>query len=89
MFTNTALLFSIFLLLLLGAVIAFSYTVIKPVQTRWAVKQGRKIAASGNIGGRWQFENVYRMLATARNDLEAAELWHKLKEIRESTKNRR
>ena len=85
MFTYTGLLFSIFLLLALGAVIAFSYTVIKPVQTRWAVVQGRKIAADGTIGSRWRFENVHRMLATSRNDLEAAELWHKLKEIREST----
>ncbi|MFH1169410.1 MAG: hypothetical protein V1691_01820 [Chloroflexota bacterium] len=82
---QTQLLFYILMLLLLGAVIAFSYTVVKPLQTRWAVKRGREIAASGDIKSRWQFENTYRMLATAPNDLEAAYLWHKLKEIKERT----
>ncbi|MFC1962043.1 hypothetical protein ACFLWN_03245 [Chloroflexota bacterium] len=84
MYSHTWLLFSIFLLLVLGAVIAFSYTVIKPLQTRWAVRRGRIIAASGRIGSRWQFNNTYRMLATAGNDLEAAYLWEKLREIKES-----
>ena len=83
MLTQTMLLFGVFMLLLLGAVIAFSYTVIRPMQTRWAVHKGREIAASGTIRSRWQFENTCRMLATARHDLEAEELWRKLKEIRE------
>jgi hypothetical protein len=83
MLTQTMLLFGVFVLLLLGAVIAFSYTVIRPLQTRWAVHKGREIAAAGTIRSRWQFENTYRMLATARHDLEAEELWRKLKEIKE------
>ena len=87
MLTQTMLLFGVFVLLILGAVIAFSYTVIKPLQTRWAVKKGREMVASGTIRSRWQFENTYRMLATARHDLEAAELWRKLKEIRESSQS--
>ncbi|MFC1914328.1 hypothetical protein ACFLXF_03555 [Chloroflexota bacterium] len=85
MIHQTWLLFYILLLLALGAVIAFSYTVIKPLQTRWAVKRGREIAASGKIRSRWQFENTYRMLATASHDLEAAYLWQELKEIKEKT----
>ena len=85
MLTQNWLLFAIFVLLSLGAVIAFSYTVIKPVQTRWAVKKGRKIAASGKISSRWQFENVFRMLATASHDLEADYLWHRLQEIKDRT----
>ncbi|MFH1650532.1 MAG: hypothetical protein ABID87_00290 [Chloroflexota bacterium] len=80
---QTWLLFYILLLLALGAVIAFSLTVIKPMQTRWAVRRGREIAASGEIGSRWRFDNVYRMLATAPHDREAAYLWECLRDIRE------
>jgi hypothetical protein len=87
MFHTSVLLFDIFLLLLLGAVIAFSYTVIKPLQTRWALKRGREIAASGRIKSRWQFENTYRMLATAPNDREATYLWEKLRDIKEKAEN--
>jgi hypothetical protein len=87
MFSISYLLFSILLILALGAVIAFSYFVIKPLQTHWAISKARKMVAERNIGNRWQFRNVYRMLATARNDLEATELWHKLKEIREIHEN--
>ena len=87
MLHQTTLLFYIFMLLLLGAVIAFSYTVIKPLQARWAVKKGREIVASGTIKSRWRFENTYRLLATASHDLEAAELWRKLKEIKETAEN--
>ena len=83
MFSISYLLFSILLLLALGAVIAFSCFVIKPMQTRWAILKARKMVADRDISNQWRFRNVYRMLATARNDLEAADLWHKLKEIRE------
>ena len=83
MFTMTYLLFCILLLLFLGAVIAFSYFVIKPLQTRWAIVRARKIVAESEVSNTWQFRNVYRMLATARNDLEAAKLWQQLDEIRE------
>ena len=71
MFTVTYLLFYILLMLFLGAVIAFSYTVIKPLQTHWAVRKGRQIVASGKIKNTWQFRNVFRLLATAGNDREA------------------
>ena len=83
MLTQTQLLFFIFLLLLLGAAIAFSYFVVKPIQTYWAIKRARKIVASGEIKSRWQFKNVLRILATAWNDLEAAYLWQKLRELKE------
>ena len=83
MFSISYLLFSILLLLALGAVIAFSYFVIKPAQTRWAIQKARKMVTTRNLRSEWQFRNVYRMLATARNDLEAADLWHKLRDIRE------
>jgi hypothetical protein len=84
MFTNTYLLFCILLMLLLGATIAFSLFVIKPMQTRWAILKGRKIVATGKIGNKWQFRNVYRMLATARNDLEAAKLWQQIDKIKDN-----
>jgi hypothetical protein len=87
MFTIGYLLFSILLLLALGAVIAFSYFVIRPVQTRWAIGKARKMVATRDIRNKWQLRNVYRMLATARNDLEAADLWYKLKEIQEINEN--
>ncbi len=85
MLNATQILFSIFLILVIAAVIAFSYFVIKPIQTYWAVRQARKIAASGKISNNWQFENVFRILATARNDLEAAYLWQKLQELKDTT----
>ena len=72
------LLFYILLILFLGAVIAFSYFVVKPLQTRWAVVKARKIVAENKCQSTWQFRNVYRMLATAQNDLEAAKLWQQL-----------
>jgi len=87
MLTQTQVLFAIFLLLLLGAVIAFSYFVIKPTQTAWAIRKARKIIASGEIRNRWQFENVYRILATAGNDLEAAHLWKRLQDLKDNTDN--
>jgi hypothetical protein len=87
LFSISYLLFSILLLLALGAVIAFSYFVIKPLQTRWAISKARKMVAERDISNRWRFRNVYRMLATARNDLEAVDLWYKLKEIREIQDN--
>ena len=85
MYWMNYLLFWIFLLLFLGAVIAFSYFVIKPFQTRWAITRARKILAEGESRSRWQFWNVYRMLATARNDLEAAKLWRQLDEMKDAT----
>ena len=83
MFTNTYLLFCILLMLLLGAAIAFSLFVIKPMQTRWAIIKARKIVATGKVESKWQFRNVYRMLATARNDLEATKLWQQIDRIKE------
>ncbi len=82
MYLTQYLLFSIALLLGLGAVIAFSLFVIKPMQTRWAVVRARKIVATGKVSGDWHFRNVYRMLATAHNDLEAAKLWQQLDRMR-------
>lgn len=78
------LLFCILLLLSLGAVIAFSYFVVKPIQTRWAIITARKIVKEGKTDSRWKFRNVYRMLATARGDMEAMKLWHQMDDIRES-----
>ena len=84
MSTISYLLFYILLLLLLGAVIAFSYFVVKPLQTRWAVVKARKIVAEHRAENTWQFRNIYRILATAHNDLEAAKLWQQLDEMRAS-----
>ena len=85
MFTAQFSLFGILLILIIGAVIAFAYLVIKPSQTRWAIRTARKIAANGKATKKGQFETVFRILASAHNDLEAAHLWHKLLEIREKT----
>jgi len=82
MYLTQYLLFAIVLLLGLGAVIAFSLFVIKPVQTRWAVVRARKIVASGQLPSGWHFRNVYRMLATAHDDLEAAKLWQQLDKMK-------
>ena len=84
MFLTQYFLFCIVLLLCLGAVIAFTYFVIKPLQTHWAIVRARKIVAENKVENTWHFRNVYRMLATANNDLEATYLWHKLLEIREN-----
>jgi hypothetical protein len=82
MYLNSYLLFCIALLLCLGAVIAFSLFVVKPMQTRWAVREARKMVAGGAKGSDWHFRNVHRMLATAQNDLEAADLWYQLNKMK-------
>jgi hypothetical protein len=84
MVSTDYLLLGILLLLCLGAVIAFSYFVIKPMQTRWAIARARRIVASGRLPGEWHFRNVYRMLATAHHDLEASKLWRQLDEMKEA-----
>jgi hypothetical protein len=82
MLTTQYLLFYILLLLMLGAVIAFSLFVVKPMQTRWAIIAARRIVARGRVTNSWQFRNVCRMLATSRNDLEAAKLWVELEKMK-------
>ena len=81
------LLFSILMLLFLGAVIAFIHFVIRPLRIHWAIIEGRKLVAAREVGHSWRYRNVYRTLATARNDLEAAELWQKLRDIQEIAEN--
>ena len=83
MSTISYLLFYILLMLFLGAVIAFSYFVIKPLQSRWAIVKARRIVAENRVENTWQFRNVYRMLATAPYDLEATKLWKQLDEMKE------
>ena len=80
--TDNYLLFAIFMLFNLWAVIAFCVYIVKPLQTRWAIIQARKIVAVGKAKSDWQFRNVYRMLATSRNDLEASKLWQILDRMR-------
>jgi len=82
MYFNSFMLFCVVLILCLGAVIAFSVFVIKPMQTRWAVRKARKIIAGDNKVSDWQFRNIRRMLATAHDDLEAAELWYQLNRMK-------
>lgn len=82
MLSTQLLLFYILLMLLLGAAIAFSLFIVKPLQTRWALKAARRMVAEGKIRSKWQFRNVYRMLATSKNDLEAAKLWQELDKMK-------
>ena len=81
MFTATYFLFGILLMLSLGAVIAFSCLVVKPLQTQWAIVKARRIVVGNGVVSNWQYRNVYRLLATAHNDLEAAKLWKQLDEM--------
>jgi hypothetical protein len=85
MYLSIYRLFGITLLLLLGAVICFCMLVIKPLQTRWAVSKARKIVASGQLPSGWQFRNIYRMLATSHEDLEAEKLWRQIDGMIEAT----
>lgn len=81
------LLFSIMLLLFIGAIIAFCAFVIRPLLIHWAITEARKMVLQREISNGWRSRNIYRTLATARNDLEAAELWQQLKDIREINEN--
>ncbi len=81
------LLFSIMMLLFLGAVIIFVHFVIRPLRIHWAITEAKKMVAHREIDNGWRFRNVFRTLATARNDLEAAELWQRLRDIREINEN--
>jgi hypothetical protein len=81
-FILNSLLFCILLLLAIGAVIAFDVFFIRPFQTRWAIGNARKII-DGRTVSEGKFRSVYRLLATARNDLEAAKLWRRLDELKD------
>jgi hypothetical protein len=81
------ILFGILLLLILGSVIAFIYFVVRPLRIHWAIVEGRKMVAAHEAGRSWRCRNVYRTLATAHNDLEAAYLWQKLRDIQELEEN--
>jgi hypothetical protein len=81
------LLFSILMLLFLGAVIIFVRFVIRPLRIHWAITEAKKIVDKREANNSWRFRNVFRTLATARNDMEAAELWQQLKDIREINEN--
>jgi hypothetical protein len=81
------LLLGILLLLGIGGVIAFSYFVIRPLRIHWAIMEGKKMVATRESGQGWRYRNVCRTLATAHNDLEAAEIWRRLKDIREIYEN--
>ena len=78
-----SLLFCILLVLAVGAVIALNQFLIRPFQTRWAIGTARKIINAGQAASEGQFLNVYRLLATARNDLEAAKLWKQLDQLQD------
>ena len=85
MLTQIQILFAIMLILILGAVIAFCYLVLKPLQIHWARKQARVIIATGKIKNAWRFHNIYRILAKAGHDHEAKLLWDKLNDIKENS----
>jgi type II secretory pathway pseudopilin PulG len=77
------LIFTIILLLAIGAIVAFSRSVVRIHRTRRAIVYARRILNAGQADSKEQFINVYRQLATARNDLEAAKLWEKLDELKD------
>jgi hypothetical protein len=79
------LIFVIILLLGIGAIVAFCHNVIRNHQTRQAIVYARRILNAGQADSKEQFSSVYRQLATARNDLEAAKLWKKLDELKDLT----
>lgn len=52
----------------------------------WAKKSAKAMLRAGTITNPKTFEQVSRVLATMPNDLEAADLWHKLQELRQVVK---
>jgi hypothetical protein len=74
---------SILLLLAIGAIIFLIYSVVKKRRTRRAIIYARRILNAGQADSEEQFRTVYRRLATAGNDLEAAKIWQKLDELRD------
>jgi hypothetical protein len=81
------LLFSILMLLFLGAIVVFTRYVIRPIRIHWAITEARKMVARRDSSDTWRSRNVCRTLATATNDLEAAELWKQIKDIKEIAEN--
>jgi type II secretory pathway pseudopilin PulG len=77
------LIFAIILLLAIGAIVAFSQSVVRNHRTRRAIVYARRILNAGQADSEEQFIDVYRQLATAHNDLEAAKLWKKLDELKD------
>jgi hypothetical protein len=81
------LLFSILMLLFLGAIVVFTRYVIRPIRIHWAISEARKMVARRDSSDNWRSRNICRKLATDQNDLEAAELWKQLKDIKEISEN--
>ena len=77
------LILSVLLLLTIGTATALIYSFIKNRRTRLAIIYAGRILNAGQADSEEQFLNVYRTLATAHNDLEAAKLWKKLDELKD------
>jgi|GEM_PF-1431881 len=77
------LILSVLLLLTIGTATALIYSFIKNRRTRLAIIYAGRILNAGQADSQEQFLSVYRTLATARNDLEAAKLWKKLDELKD------
>ena len=50
----------------------------------WAKKEAKKMLAANQIYDYHKFDRVCTILARTENDLEAADLWRKLQELKES-----
>jgi hypothetical protein len=70
--------FGIIMVFNVWVVIALCIYIIRPLETRWAIIQARKMVAEGRVRNDWMFRNVYRTLAIAKNDQEASKLWETL-----------
>ena len=78
------LIVAIIILLIVGFVVAFLVGVpiagLAVYSQRWAKKQAHHMINTGKID--WKnFDRVSKILATTKDDLEAADLWHRLQEL--------
>ncbi len=70
------------ILILLGIGFAVPIAIIIITQQSGAKKEAKKMLAQGKIVNQREFKRVSRILSTIQNDLEAADLWKKLQELK-------
>ncbi len=69
-------------LVLLGIGLAVPIAIMIVGQQSGAKKEARKMLAVGKVTSDREFRRISRILSTTQNDLEAADLWKKLQELK-------
>ncbi len=77
----------VIILVTIGIALAIPLAVLIVSSQDKAKKEAKKILETGRIDDSKKFEQVSKTLATTQNDLEAADLWKKLQDLKDKKVN--